>query len=186
MVERLAKRAQMSLASSILPPCPMQKTCLASAEHPCGLIHGLGREGVLSAVDGGKETGAGVFKERLGGSPGLKLPLAGHGAGGVGLRQRNAHLVVARRTRAPGRTGTPWPRRHCTPGPERKWKDTAPHQRAVRGSRPRHGRISSTGPAAAAAVPKNSYPYLCSFGQAGPQCPQASAPACRLPVRRAG
>ena len=68
---------------------------LGLPEHPCGLIHGLDREGVLSAVDGGKETGAGVFKERLGGSPGLKLPLAGHGAGGVGLRQRNAHLVVA-------------------------------------------------------------------------------------------
>ena len=68
---------------------------LGLPEHPCGLIHGLDREGVLGAVDGGEETGTGVFKERLGGSPGLKLPLAGHGAGGVGLRQRNAHLVVA-------------------------------------------------------------------------------------------
>ena len=48
-----------------------------------GLVHGLGREGVLGAVDGGEETGVCVLAKFCGGSTGLKLPLAGWCAGGV-------------------------------------------------------------------------------------------------------
>ena len=66
-----------------------------------GLVHGLGREGVLGAVDGGEETGVCVLAKFCGGGAGLQLPLAGGCAGGVGLRQRNAHLMVAVEPQSP-------------------------------------------------------------------------------------
>ena len=72
----------------------------------------------------------------------------------------------SRRTPKPGRTGTLSPRRRCTPGPARKWRDTALRPRAAAGSRRPRGRIWSAGPVVDAAIPKNLYPWSSSFERA--------------------
>ena len=69
--------------------------------HRHGLFHRVGGESVLGAVDGGEEEGMGVLAEGSGGSVGAELLLVEHRAGGVGLCQRNAHLVVALKTQCP-------------------------------------------------------------------------------------
>ena len=81
---------------------------LSHAEHLPGavqqlhcLLHRLRRKGVLGAVDGGHEQRRGVLAQ--GGGVGVRggLLLVYQHTGGVGLRQRNAHFVVALKAQRP-------------------------------------------------------------------------------------
>ena len=73
--------------------------CLPHQGH--GLLHGLGGEGVLRAVDGGEEEGVGVLTEGRRRGVGAELLLVEQSPGSVGLGQSNAHLVVALKAQCP-------------------------------------------------------------------------------------
>ena len=78
----------------------------------------------------------------------------------------------SRRTPKPGRTGTLSPRRRCTPGPARKWRDTAlrPMLQQVVGDR-----VAGSGQLVLSLM--QQFPKICTHGQApssGPQCPHHS------------
>ena len=66
-----------------------------------GLLHRLRRKGVLGAVDGGHEQRRGVLAQSS--SVGVRggLLLVHQHAGGVGLRQRDAHFMVALKAQRP-------------------------------------------------------------------------------------
>ena len=159
--------------------CQEHTAALSEAEHlpgllhqVYGLVHGLGREGVLGAVDGGEKAGVCVLAKFCGGSTGLKLPLAGWCAGGVGLRQRNAHLMVAVEPQSPAEP------EHCRLG------DIAlPGQRGngeilrfVRMLQQVVGdRVAGSGQLVLSLM--QQFPKICTHGQApssGPQCPHYS------------
>ena len=65
------------------------------------LLHGFGRKRILGAVDGSEKQAAGVLTQAGGGSARLRLMLVDQRTGGVGLRQRNAHLMVALKAQCP-------------------------------------------------------------------------------------
>ena len=156
--------------------CQEHTAALSEAEHlpgllhqVYGLVHGLGREGVLGAVDGGEEAGVCVLAKFCGGGTGLQLPLAGWCAGGVGLRQRNAHLMVAVEPQSPAEP------EHCRLG------DIAlPGQRGngeiLRFVRMLQQVVSDrvTGSGQLVLSLMQQFPKICTHGQApssGPQCP---------------
>ena len=81
---------------------------LSHAEHLPGavqqrhsLLHRLRRKSVLGAVDGGHEQRRGVFAQSSGVGVRGGLLLVHQHTGGVGLRQRNTHFVVALKAQRP-------------------------------------------------------------------------------------
>jgi len=159
--------------------CQEHTAALSEAEHlpgllhqVYGLVHGLGREGVLGAVDGGEETGVCVLAKFCGGGTGLQLPLAGGCAGGVGLRQRNAHLMVAVEPQSPaepehGRLGDV-----ALPG-QRGNGEILRFVRMLQ--QVVSDRVAGSGQLVLSLM--QQFPKICTHGQApssGPQCPHYS------------
>ena len=65
------------------------------------LLHCLRRKGILGAIDGGHEQRRGVLAQSSGVGVRGGLLLVYQHTGGVGLRQRNTHFVVALKAQRP-------------------------------------------------------------------------------------
>ena len=156
--------------------CQEHTAALSEAEHlpgllhqVYGLVHGFGREGVLGAVDGGEKAGVCVLAKFCGGGTGLQLPLAGGCAGGVGLRQRNAHLMVAVEPQSPAEPEHGRLRDVALPGQ----RGNGEILRFVRMLQQVVGdRVAGSGQLVLSLM--QQFPKICTHGQApssGPQCP---------------